>query len=70
MAYTSDDIEKIWQTARIVEGVDARMVRKDPCGAWIVRDKFGMADNEHVGRWTISTTVPWVVTTIRRTFAP
>lgn len=47
MAYSSDEIEQIWQTARIVEGMDARMVRKDPCGAWIVRDKFGMADNEY-----------------------
>ena len=47
MAYSNEDIERIWQTARKVEGMDARMVRKDPCGAWIVRDKFGMSDNEY-----------------------
>lgn len=47
MTYSNEDIERIWQTARIVEGMDARMVRKDPCGAWIVRDKFGMPDNEY-----------------------
>lgn len=47
MTYSNEDIERIWQTARKVEGMDARMVRKDPCGAWIVRDKFGMSDNEY-----------------------
>ena len=46
MKYSDDIIEKVWQTAKIVDGMDARMVRKDPCGAWIVRDKFGMADND------------------------
>lgn len=47
MRYTEDDINKIWQTARKVEGMDAQTVRKDPCGAWIVRDKYGMPDNEY-----------------------
>lgn len=47
MIYTDDIINKIWQTARKVEGVDANMVRKDPCGAWIVRDKYGTPDNEY-----------------------
>lgn len=46
MNFSDDIIEKVWQTARIVDGMDARMVRKDPCGAWIVRDKFGMVDND------------------------
>lgn len=47
MTFSDDIIEKVWQTARAVDGIDARMVRKDPCGAWIVRDKYGMADNEY-----------------------
>lgn len=47
MRYTEDDINKIWQTARAVEGMDAHMVRKDPCGAWIVRDKYGKPENEY-----------------------
>lgn len=47
MTFSDDIIEKVWQTARTVDGIDARMVRKDPCGAWIVRDKYGMADNEY-----------------------
>ena len=47
MAFTKEDIDSIWQRARTVEGMDARMVRKDPCGAWIVRDKYGLQDNEY-----------------------
>ena len=47
MTFTDDTLERIWQTARKVEGMDANMVRKDPCGAWIVRDKYGMSDNEY-----------------------
>lgn len=47
MGYTEDDINRVWQTARMVEGMDAQTVRKDPCGAWIVRDKYGMSENEY-----------------------
>ena len=37
----------MWQKARKVDGVDPDMVRKDPCGAWIVRDKYGRPENEY-----------------------
>ncbi len=47
MIYTDDIIDRIWQTARKVEGMDADMVRKDPCGAWIVRDKYAQPENEY-----------------------
>lgn len=47
MVLTEEIIDHIWQTAKMVDGMDARMVRKDPCGAWIVRDKFGMSDNSY-----------------------
>ena len=56
MNLTNDIINKIWQTARKVEGVDANMVRKDPCGAWIVRDKYGHPDNEY--GWEIDLIYP------------
>jgi len=46
MSFSNEIIDKVWQSARIVDGVDARMVRKDPCGAWIVRDKYGMVGND------------------------
>ena len=47
MNLTNDIIDRIWQTARRVEEMDANMVRKDPCGAWIVRDKYGCPENEY-----------------------
>lgn len=47
MVLTEEIIEQIWQMAKVVEGMDAHMVRKDPCGAWIVRDKYGMSDNAY-----------------------
>ena len=53
---TETDINAIWQTARKVEGMDADMVRKDPCGAWIVRDKYGHPENEY--GWDIDHVYP------------
>ena len=47
MNLTNEIIEEIWQAARKVEGMDANMVRKDPCGAWIVRDKYRHPENEY-----------------------
>lgn len=47
MKLTEDEINIIWQKARKVDQVDADMVRKDPCGAWIVRDKYGHPENEY-----------------------
>lgn len=47
MKFSNEIIEKVWQTGKIVEGVDSKMIRKDPCGAWIVRDKYGMPDNDY-----------------------
>lgn len=44
---SEETIEQVWQAARKVDGMDADMVRKDPCGAWIVRDKYGLAENEY-----------------------
>lgn len=31
----------VWQKARIVPGIDPRLRRKDSCGAWIDRNKYG-----------------------------
>lgn len=45
MPFTSDTIQNIWNKATIVEGFDPNIFRKDPCGAWIVRNKYGKTDN-------------------------
>ena len=38
---TYDMIMKVWQKGRIVNGHNPKKYRKDVCGAWIMRDKFG-----------------------------
>jgi len=34
-------IQAVWEKGLIVAGVDARLVRKDRCGAWIERNAYG-----------------------------
>ena len=41
MKYSDDIIEQIWQKGQIVEGYKSDVVRKDACGAWIIRSLYG-----------------------------
>ena len=59
MTFNDDTIERVWQKARVVEGMDADMVRKDPCGAWIVRDKYGHPENDY--GWEIDHIYPIIM---------
>ncbi len=34
-------IDRVWEKARIIEGLNPDMFRKDACGALIMRDKYG-----------------------------
>lgn len=45
MEFTQSQIEKVWKKATIVEGWEPNTYRKDPCGAIIMRDKYGKRDN-------------------------
>jgi HNH endonuclease. len=45
MEFTELQIEKVWRKATVVEGWDSDTYRKDPCGAIIMRDKYGRRDN-------------------------
>lgn len=36
---------KVWEKAQVVDGLNPDLYRKDPCGAWIVWDKYGVQDN-------------------------
>ena len=42
----------VWEKGQIVDGLNPDMYRKDPCGAWIAWDKYGMQDNMY--GWEIS----------------
>ena len=35
-------LERIWNKAFVIEGLNPMIYRKDACGALIMRDKFGM----------------------------
>src|SRR5215469_15463661 len=56
-AFDSWTVELVWQKAAIVPGVDPRLRRKDSCGAWIDRNKYGDATPNGNG-WEIDHVVP------------
>lgn len=37
---TLETIAAAWEKARVVEGFDADIIRKDACGAWIQKDMY------------------------------
>ena len=45
MEITNQLKRQVWEKGQKVEGFNPDMYRKDPCGAWIVWDKFGALDN-------------------------
>ena len=45
MSFSQETIDFVWNKARTVDGYDPKLFRKDACGAWIIRDKYGVQDN-------------------------
>ena len=35
-------IDRLWEKASVIEGLNPGVYRKDACGALIMRDKYGM----------------------------
>ncbi len=56
MAFASEIIQSVWDKANSVEGFDPAVFRKDPCGAWIIRNKYGLTDNPY--GWQIDHVYP------------
>ena len=56
MAWSEDQIQYVWNRAIVVEGFDQSRFRKDACGAWIIREKYG--DNDSLYGWEIDHIVP------------
>ena len=48
MEVTEQVKRKVWEKAQAVEGFNPDLYRKDPCGAWIVWDKYGVQDSIYV----------------------
>lgn len=45
MIITEELKKKVWLKASIVDGYNPDIYRQDPCGAWIIYDKYGVTDN-------------------------
>lgn len=57
MSQFSEEIKRaVWNKANSVDGLDPNMVRKDPCGALIVWDKYGASENDY--GWEIDHIIP------------
>ena len=49
-------IQMVWNKGRIVPGTSPAVWRKDICGAWIKRDKYGNRDSQH--GWEVDHIIP------------
>ena len=47
MEYTEDIIKAVWEKGREVHGYDSEVLRKDQCGAWIMRDSYGNRNSSY-----------------------
>lgn len=41
MAFTEEQIQKVWEKATVVSNNDPNVYRKDECGAWIAKKQYG-----------------------------
>lgn len=41
MSFDDETIQKVWEKGKIVSEYDSKVWRKDECGAWINRSKYG-----------------------------
>ena len=51
MSWTEQEIQAAWDNAPLAERTNPRKWRKDSCGAWICRDRYG--DHNSVFGWEI-----------------
>lgn len=56
MAFSEEQIQEVWDRAMVVDGYDKSRFRKDACGAWIIRNKYGDTDSQY--GWVIDHVVP------------
>lgn len=43
--FTEDIIQQVWDKAQTVEGYNSATIKKDGCGAWILRSEYGNTDS-------------------------
>lgn len=53
--FSDSDIQNVWEKG-LTTNYDPRKYRKDNCGAWIARDKYGVRDSKY--GWEIDHITP------------
>jgi len=56
MSFSEETIQRVWEKGTIVRGYDARLWRKDRCGAWIGRNSYGDRNSQY--GWEIDHITP------------
>ena len=54
--FNEKTIEQVWTLARTVEGFNPDIIRKDACGAWIMKSQYGNRDS--IYGWEIDHVYP------------
>lgn len=57
IAYEIETINRVWEKARVIQGFDPQIYRKDICGAWIKKELYGQRDKLSMG-WEIANFKP------------
>jgi hypothetical protein len=47
MSFSEDVVQKVWEKAAIVSGIDPNEWRKDECTAWINRKQYGNRNSDY-----------------------
>jgi hypothetical protein len=55
--FSAETVEKVWQKGIVVAGINPDLKRKDSCGAWVDRKKYGVLEENGTG-WEIDHIVP------------
>ena len=59
MEYTKEQLDAIWRKGIVVDGYDPDFIRKDACGAWILRNSYGNLDSDYC--WDVDHICPQAV---------
>lgn len=54
-----EKIEYCWSHALIVDSFDKDFIRKDPCGAWIIKNHYGLRDS--IFGWEVDHILPIIM---------
>jgi hypothetical protein len=56
MAFSDEDINKVWVKGTVVPGYDPNKFRQDVCSAWMERAQYGNRDSKY--GWEIDHIIP------------